>query len=74
MPTVGRPGQPGFREFPYTAKGRVDAKAYAKEKGLPLHSESVAAGGLGGASRAGSSRPRKPSGRMNVPSPSTRRY
>jgi len=74
MPTVGRPGQPGFREFPYTPKGIAAARAYAKEKGLPLHGESVAAGGLGGPGRAGSSRPRKPSGRMNIPSPSTRRY
>ena len=36
MPEVGYPGEPGFKKFDYTRKGREDAEKYAKTTGLPI--------------------------------------
>jgi hypothetical protein len=74
MPTVGIRGQAGFKEFDYTPKGIADAKEYAKETGLTLHSEKAASGAPQRAARIKKSPPRATSGRVNVPKPSTVRY
>jgi len=74
MPTVGRPGQPGFREFPYTPEGIAAARAYAKEKGLPLHGESVARGGPQRSKPLDRSKLKRSARKVNIPKPSTMRY
>jgi len=74
MPTVGRPGQPGFKEFDYTPKGIAAAKEYAEETGLSLHSEKAASGAPGRASRIKKSPPAAASSKVNIPEPTTVRY
>ena len=74
MPTVGRPGPPGFKEFDYTPKGVADAKEYAKETGLPLHSEKAASGAPQRASQIRKSPPVAAPSKVNIPKPSTVRY
>ena len=73
MPTVRTPGQPGYKEFPYTTAGQASAEAYAAETGLTLHEEKAAAGGPS-RQRRPSPPARRPAGRINIPAPSTRRY
>ena len=74
MPVVGRPGQPGYKEFPYTKKGVSQAEAYAKEKDLPITHEGAAAAGPSKGVKPQVIHSRTSVGRMNISTPSTRRY
>ena len=73
MPTVGTPGQPGYKEFPYTAAGQAKAQAYADQTGLTLHEEKAAAGGPS-KQRRPSPPARRPASKINIPTPSTKQY
>ena len=73
MPTVGTPGEPGYREFPYTTAGQASAQAYADKTGMTLHEEKAAAGGPS-RQRSSSAKPKSQAGKINIPMASTRRY
>lgn len=39
MPSVGTPGKPEYKEFPYTNDGYLEALAYSEEVGLPVNED-----------------------------------
>ena len=74
MPTVGVRGQPGYEDFAYTPEGIAAARAYARETGLTLHDESAAKGGPQRSKPLDRSKLKRSAGKVNIPTPSTKRY
>ena len=39
MPSVGKPGSPEYKKFPYTEEGYQEALEYSEEVGLPINED-----------------------------------